>query len=152
MRRPGDDERHRARVGRSRQLVRAAYESNLDEMRRLLELGAWPDFIGRGPSGTALLVAAQRGHTEAVRMLLESQMGVGDAIDYGWGPVDGSRGAIRSALYWAVVNGDAQMVWDLLEYQVLDFGPRKGLQEESRTRVHHHRITATEATPEQLVG
>jgi len=109
----------------SEDLIYAAEYNNLQDMRRLLTRGAWPDFIGRGRVNlqwcSALVAAATNGYAEAVHMLLEA--GAGKALDYGEKLIGVDEeswlhrnGVVGSPLYWAVVGGYAAIVEDLLDH------------------------------------
>ena len=129
--RGGDAARYYTGARLSRDLIHAANWHDLNDMRRLLAAGAWPDFIdpSRVPRphgwGSALLASITSYDTfdlrEAVHMLLEA--GVGKALDYGEAidaddpeSFEYQNGDVGSPLYFAVRGQHAAIVEELLDY------------------------------------
>lgn len=77
-----------------RQLVLAASEGNLSQVRELLDRGANVSYRLADNGTTALIVAASNGHLSIVEVLLAAGADI-NAVDYDAG----------GALYWAAFNG-----------------------------------------------
>lgn len=88
-------------------LLKAASQGNLEELKRLLDMGA--DFkVQHSMSKTSLMVAAERGHLDIVKELLskdEPYLGAAKSVD-GFG---------NTALVYAAVYNHISIVKELLE-------------------------------------
>ena len=88
---------------RGKRLIRAAEDGRLDQVERLLQAGANPNFKSDGDV-TVLMWAAARGHLEVVKVLLESGADLSSQTQRG-----------RTAIDLAIQEGHDSLAAFLLE-------------------------------------
>lgn len=122
------------------ELFTAVEHRDLNEIRKLLEAGANPEFPRASDSKTAMYLATKRGYAGAVKLFLEAGCDpnyvhpgrdytllvaaveekhtdvVRTLLDYGADPNPEEGGELSAPLYSAAGNNDVQMVNDLLSY------------------------------------